>query len=138
MPGRKFLCYSDTDLQKAVSLMVRVIKIERGQIMKSKKLLTIAVIAAAMVSGAASAAGDAAAGKSKAAACAACHGVNGIAAIKSYPNLAGQNKDYLVSALKSYKSKARNGGMAPIMQGQAAGLSDADIDNLAEYFSTLK
>lgn len=83
-------------------------------------------------------AGDAAAGKTKSAVCAACHGAAGKAAVPNYPNLAGQNKAYLVSALKSYKSKERNGGMAAIMQGQAAALSDQDIENLAEYYSTLK
>lgn len=83
-------------------------------------------------------AGDAAAGKAKSAVCAACHGANGMAAIKTYPHLAGQNKEYLVSALKAYKSKQRSGGMAAIMQAQAAGLSDADMENLAEYYSTLK
>ncbi|KZY89598.1 hypothetical protein A3742_25070, partial [Oleiphilus sp. HI0071] len=79
-------------------------------------------------------AGDAAAGKAKSAVCAACHGANGMAAIKTYPNLAGQNKEYLVSSLKAYKAKQRTGGMAAIMQAQAAGLSDADIENLAEYY----
>jgi cytochrome c553 len=83
-------------------------------------------------------AGDAAAGKAKSAVCAACHGANGMAAIKTYPNLAGQNKEYLVSALKAYKTKQRSGGMAAIMQAQSAGLSDADMENLAEYYSTLK
>lgn len=83
-------------------------------------------------------AGDAAAGKAKSAVCAACHGANGMAAIKTYPNLAGQNKEYLVSALKAYKSKQRSGGMAAIMQAQSAGLSDADMENLAEYYSSLK
>ena len=82
-------------------------------------------------------AGDAAAGKAKAAVCAACHGADGVATIKTYPSLAGQNKEYLVSALKAYKSKQRNGGMAAIMQAQAAGLSDADMENLAEFYSTL-
>jgi len=82
-------------------------------------------------------AGDAAAGKAKAAVCAACHGANGIATIKTYPNLAGQNKEYLESALKAYKAKQRTGGMAAIMQAQSAGLSDADIANLAAYYSTL-
>lgn len=83
-------------------------------------------------------AGDAAAGKAKSAVCAACHGANGMAAIKTYPNLAGQNKEYLVSALKAYKSKQRSGGMAAIMQAQSAGLTDADMENLAEYYSSLK
>jgi cytochrome c553 len=82
-------------------------------------------------------AGDAAAGKAKAGVCSACHGAAGKAAVPNYPNLAGQNKAYLVSALKAYKNKDRNGGMAAIMQGQAAALSDQDIENLAEYYSTL-
>lgn len=84
-----------------------------------------------------SAAGDAAAGKSKAAVCAACHGQNGLAQIPTYPNLAGQNEQYLVLALKAYKNKQRTGGQAAIMQGQAANLSDQDIADLAAYFSSL-
>lgn len=82
-------------------------------------------------------AADAAAGQAKAAVCAACHGQNGVAQIPTYPNLAGQNEQYLVSALKAYKDKQRNGGQAAIMQGQAAALSDTDIANLAAYFASL-
>ncbi|MEX0604550.1 MAG: c-type cytochrome [Marinobacter sp.] len=82
-------------------------------------------------------AADAAAGKAKAAVCAACHGADGIAQIPGYPNLAGQNEAYLVSSLKAYKSKQRNGGQAAIMQAQAAGLSDDDIANLAAYYASL-
>ncbi|HET8848317.1 MAG TPA: c-type cytochrome [Marinobacter sp.] len=82
-------------------------------------------------------AGDAAAGKAKAAVCAACHGQNGISQIPTYPNLAGQKEQYLVSALNAYKNGQRQGGQATIMQGQASGLSEADIANLAAYFSSL-
>lgn len=82
-------------------------------------------------------AADAEAGKAKAAVCAACHGQNGLAQIPTYPNLAGQNEQYLVSAIKAYKNKQRTGGQAAIMQGQAAALSDTDIANLAAYFSSL-
>ncbi|KMQ76699.1 c-type cytochrome [Marinobacter subterrani] len=82
-------------------------------------------------------AADLAAGKAKAAVCAACHGANGIAQIPTYPNLAGQNEQYLVLALKAYKNKQRTGGQAVIMQGQAAALSDEDIANLAAYWSSL-
>lgn len=88
------------------------------------------------VSGVAAAA-DAEAGKAKAAVCAACHGQNGMAQIPTYPNLAGQNEQYLVSALNAYKNKQRNGGQAAIMQGQAAALSDTDIANLAAYYASL-
>lgn len=102
-----------------------------------KKALGFAVAALIMASPA-MASGDAAAGKAKAAVCAACHGADGIALIPGYPNLKGQNEQYLVSSLKAYKSKERSGGMAMVMQPQAAMLSDADIENLAAYFASLK
>ncbi|MDL0430958.1 cytochrome c [Marinobacter sp. TBZ242] len=102
------------------------------------KYHTIAVLFAlgASVPAVATAA-DAEAGKAKAAVCAACHGKNGIAQIPGYPNLAGQNEQYLVSALKAYKNKQRSGGQSAVMQGQATGLSDEDIANLAAYYSSL-
>ena len=62
----------------------------------------------------------------------------GIAIMPVYPNLAGQNAEYLVSALKAYRDKQRQGGMAAIMQMQANNLSDEDIANLAAYYSSLK
>lgn len=82
-------------------------------------------------------AGDAAAGKAKAAVCAACHGQNGISQIPMYPNLAGQKEQYLVASMKAYKNGQRQGGQAPVMQGQATGLSDEDIANLAAYYASL-
>lgn len=84
-----------------------------------------------------SVAADVEAGKAKAQVCSACHGSNGIAQIPGYPNLAGQNEQYLVSALKAYKNKQRSGGQSAVMQGQAANLSDADIANLAAYYASL-
>lgn len=103
-----------------------------------KTLMRVALISGIAVMSADAMAGDAAAGKAKSAVCAACHGPAGIASIPTYPNLAGQNEAYLVSSLKAYKSKQRNGGMAAVMQAQAAALSDADIANLAAYYSSLK
>lgn len=90
-----------------------------------------------LLAGNAMAAGDAAAGKTKASVCAACHGADGIAVIPGYPNLKGQNEQYLVSSINAYKNKQRTGGNAAIMQAQAAMLSDADIANLAAYYSSL-
>lgn len=83
-------------------------------------------------------AGDIAAGKASSGMCAGCHGAKGTAMIPTYPNLAGQNQQYLVSALKAYRSKKRNGGQAAVMQGMAGALSDSDIDNLAAYYASLK
>lgn len=80
-------------------------------------------------------AGDIAAGKQKAATCAACHGANGISANPIWPNLAGQKAPYIVLQLKAFKSGERkNAIMAPM----ASGLSDADMENLAAYFASLK
>lgn len=83
------------------------------------------------------AAGDAAEGKAKSIMCASCHGANGKAISPTYPNLAGQNAAYLELALKAYRAKQRTGGMASMMSGMAAPLSDTDIDNLAIYYSNL-
>ncbi len=83
-------------------------------------------------------AGDAAAGKTKSGICAACHGTNGIAMIPGYPNLKGQNAQYIVSSLKAYKDKQRTGGNSAIMQPMAAMLNDTDMENLAAYYSTMK
>jgi len=84
------------------------------------------------------AAGDAAVGKSKAVVCASCHGADGMALLPVYPNLAGQNEEYLVSALQAYRSKERRGGNAALMHAMAANLSDDDIANLAAYYASLK
>lgn len=126
------LCY--TEKPDEVAQLPDLKKMENKML---KKVIIVSAMAMAF-SATNAIAGDAAAGKAKSAVCAACHGANGMATIKTYPNLAGQNKEYLVSALKAYKAKQRNGGMAAIMQAQAAGLSDADMENLAEYYSTLK
>ena len=83
------------------------------------------------------AAGDAAAGKAKSGMCASCHGPDGKATAPIYPNLAGQNAPYLEMALKAYKAGQRTGGQAGIMTGMTAALSDADIANLAAYYSSL-
>ena len=69
--------------------------------------------------------------------CRACHGVNGAAPIMgAYPKLNGQNKEYLVSALKAYKTGQRTGGFAAVMNAQSANLSEADIEALAEFYSS--
>ncbi len=83
-------------------------------------------------------AGDPEAGKAKSMICSACHGVDGIAVIDGYPNLAGQNEKYLISSMKAYLNKERNGANAAIMQAQAALLSEQDMENLAAYYSQMK
>ncbi|MEK7800958.1 MAG: c-type cytochrome, partial [Pseudomonadota bacterium] len=64
-----------------------------------------------------------------------CHGAEGVSGAPIWPNLAGQKKDYHVKQMKDFKSGARKD---PLMSPQAAMLSDADIADLAAYFSGLK
>lgn len=80
-------------------------------------------------------AGDADAGKAKAASCAGCHGPAGVSANPMWPNLAGQQVGYMVKQLKAFRDGSR---ADPMMAPMAKPLSDADIDNLAAYFSSLK
>ncbi|HDM8207006.1 TPA: cytochrome c [Vibrio campbellii] len=103
-----------------------------------KKTIMGAMMALTMLSGQALAAGDVAAGQAKADVCAACHGADGIAVIPGYPNLKGQNEQYIASSIKAYKAGQRTGGLAPVMQAQANLLSDEDIANLAAYYASLK
>ena len=79
--------------------------------------------------------GNVEAGKAKSTVCAACHGAEGVSTVPSFPKLAGQNPDYLVHSLQAYKSGKRKN---PIMAEQAKNLSDADIADLAAYFSAQK
>lgn len=76
--------------------------------------------------------GNVEAGLEKSQACIACHGATGASDNVAFPMLAGQHADYLVHALKAYRSGERQNA---IMNGQAAGLSDEDIQDLAAYYA---
>jgi cytochrome c553 len=51
-----------------------------------------------------------------------------------WPNLAGQKEGYLALQIKAFRDGTRKN---PMMSPMAAGLSDADIDNLAAYYASL-
>ena len=91
-----------------------------------------ALCALLVVTATARAAGIASAGAAKAIACAGCHGVDGISPSPQWPNLAGQKAVYLVKQLQDFRSGARSD---PVMGIAAAPLSDADIADLAAFFS---
>lgn len=98
------------------------------------KAIALFVATSALLSGNAHA-GNPELGRTKAAACAACHGEDGRGISPEFPTLAGQYADYLVHALRQYRDGGRqNAIMAPF----AAGLSDSDIRDLAAYFASLK
>jgi cytochrome c553 len=100
-----------------------------------QKLLISLVASLAVTSTAALAEGNAAEGKAKSQLCIACHGVDGNSATGDFPKLAGQNADYLLSALKQYKSGKRKN---QIMAGFAGGLDEKQMADLAAYFASQK
>ena len=67
--------------------------------------------------------------------CAACHGTQGEGGSPGAPRLGGQDTEYLEHALIMFKSRTR---ASPVMLPIAAGLSDAEIHDLAAYFGSLK
>ncbi len=79
--------------------------------------------------------GDSGGSFAPAAACAACHGQNGISLSPSWPTLAGQHEDYLVYTLNQYRDGSRKD---PVMAPMAANLTDETILQLAKYFAGLQ
>jgi cytochrome c553 len=102
--------------------------------MKRMQAIAISLAALGLAAGSAFAA-DAAAGKAKAASCAGCHGANGEGKGAAGPAIAGMDKAKFEQMLKDYKSGKRAN---PVMKSISANLSDADCDNLAEYYASLK
>lgn len=75
--------------------------------------------------------GDPAAGEPATAMCGGCHGAHGVSVDSATPSLAGQDAEYLVKAIKSYRTTRKNWGM----QRYVAGLSDKEVGNIAAYFA---
>ncbi len=81
------------------------------------------------------AAGDKAAGKAAAADCGGCHGDQGVSGSPATPSLAGQDAEYLVEALKAYKSGTRSDDT---MKSLAAALDEKNMKNIATYYNSLQ
>ena len=64
-----------------------------------KKSLLVMFASLVFAGAAVAAEGNSRAGKTKAAACAACHGADGNSAAPSFPKLAGQGERYLICLL---------------------------------------
>jgi len=68
--------------------------------------------------------------------CQGCHGIVGwrtaFPEVYRVPKLSGQSPQYIVLALKQYKSGDRG---HPTMKAIAASLSDDDMANIAAYYS---
>jgi cytochrome c553 len=68
-------------------------------------------------------------------ACATCHGANGLSTLPNAPNLAGQPAIYITEQMKAYRNGKRS---HEVMNVVAKPLSDADIDTLAAWYSSIK
>jgi cytochrome c553 len=82
------------------------------------------------------AAGDAAEGKTKFYSCGGCHSIPGYSNVfPTYPvpRLGRQHKEFVIAALKDYKSGARKHGS---MEGNSNGLSDQDVEDIAEFLAS--
>ena len=111
--------------------------VEKQVIIKTKVILTAALLL--IVSGAspAFAEGDPAAGAVLGYSCLGCHGVEGYRnAYPSYrvPKLGGQKSAYLVAAIKGYRQGMRS---HPTMSAQASSLTDEQIEDVAAYFASI-
>ncbi len=80
--------------------------------------------------------GDAAKGIT---ACIACHGVTGKGMKQAgFPSITGQSQDYLKKQLASFRDGTRGNDNSGIMRNIAIKLSDADIEAVSQYISSLK
>ena len=87
-------------------------------------------VAAPVVAAAPAPVANVSAGQSLYAGCAGCHGVNGEGGFG--PAIAGSTT--VAQDLKDFRSRDR---INAIMNGQASGLSDQDIEDLARYIGNL-
>ena len=70
--------------------------------------------------------------------CVNCHGANGNAPISTmYPKIGGQNAVYLAIQMKDIRKGKRDNSMTGIMRPSFHDLTDAQIDQIAQWLSTV-
>ena len=94
---------------------------------------TVAATLLSIVPVASFAAGSAVEGQNKSAVCHACHGADGKSTLPIYPNLGGQQQNYLSKALHDFRDGSRKD---PVMSTFAANLSDDDIEDIAAWYAS--
>lgn len=98
--------------------------------------LYIAALAGMLLQALPSNAADLAQGKLKVQqVCQTCHGVGGMAPMAGVPNLGGQKEEYLIAQLRAFRASRRQHAQMSII---AQGLSDADIENVAKWYSSIR
>jgi len=92
----------------------------------------LGLIALFIVAGQSAFAADA---KQLAGRCVSCHGAAGLSLSPVYPNLAGQKAPYLLKQMRDFQTGKR---ADPVMGAMVKGLSETDMDTLANYYSKMK
>ena len=102
---------------------------------KKTRIFVLAAVVATTFYPVASTAGDATVGQQKAATCLACHRAGNGTLDQNTPIVSGQYEDYIVQALRNYKSGARDN---PIMNSFVASLSETDMKDIAAYYANME
>ncbi len=68
--------------------------------------------------------------------CSICHGVTGNSVSPLYPNLAGQQEDYLVAQLTDFRGHVRKDGVATQYMWGFTHLTESQVKELAKYFAS--
>ena len=93
-----------------------------------KKILVFAVLV--LMTPLIYAEGNAAMGKDLSATCLACHGENGNSPASIFPNIAGQNAQYLLKQMREIKSGVLT------MTGMLDNMSDSDLSDIGAYYAS--
>lgn len=75
--------------------------------------------------------GDPKAGEPLASVCGGCHGATGVSNDPATPTLASQDENYLVEAIKAYRTSRKRENMRLYITG----LKDKDIENIAAFYT---
>jgi cytochrome c553 len=69
--------------------------------------------------------------------CGQCHGAAGQGVGKTFPGLAGQSAEYIISQLKAWKDGKRTNDSLHLMTGIASKLNDDQVAAVAAYYASL-
>lgn len=123
---------------RAVAFAIYYLVQSIGYVMINPRLFALALgFGAVLASGTSQADGNVEAGKIKAITCMGCHAIEGAFSVYPsfrVPKLSGQHSEYVVAALKAYKSGQRK---HKTMVAQAGSLSEQDMQDIAAYFAAI-
>ncbi len=103
---------------------------------RSSSLFIFLVAAGVSLLAAQASAGDLTAGRATVeGVCQTCHGIDGVATLPMAANLSGQQKLYMMAQLEAYRAGTRQHEQMSLI---AQMLSDEDIENVSEWYSSIK